>query len=74
MKKKKNVEGALAALEGAEIQEIAAADLEAVAGGTTTHGVNGNCSCPAGSTVPPGTWTNGNCTQPRVIVSGLESR
>lgn len=68
MKKKKSIEGALEALENAEIEEIAGAALEAVTGGLP-GGTNGNCSCPAGSTVPDGTWTNGNCT--RQIVRGV---
>lgn len=75
MKKKKSVEGALAALASAEIQEVAPADLEGVVAGTTTFTrPNGNCSCAPGTAVPPGSWLNGNCTRPLVVQTGEEER
>lgn len=61
--KKQKIDEALEALEGVEMEEIVSSDLTAVLSGVDTmdDGTNGNCTCPVGSPVPGGTWTNGNC-------------
>lgn len=48
-----------AGLDEFEVTELDDDALDAVAGGA--EGTNGNCSCPAGTTPPPG-YDNGNCS------------
>lgn len=69
MSEKKKPEDVAQTMESFEATELDDAALDVVAGGQVAleegdGGTNGNCSCPPGSNVPDGDWTNGNCPAP----------